>query len=572
MILKLNPLPKIPYVDGVPLDSNQTGIKWIYNGETLVGTSTKTSNDGNLNRSGVEIQKNAVQLEINTATQTSKINEVIDQVNLIVDNLEAISDESVVKKLDDAVTDISNLKVEVSGLSLTSATHTLKLKNINDEIGEYNPLTDPKHRTIRNDIIFLKTDLGSYAGFDVNGDVDITSTGSGLKYKVMQNALGVSQHEARITKIEDDWALSDVGQLTQELLDIRSELGPKGLATLESVYVRLNNFNTRLTTDETEITTINQYIGRTGTGSEGSIVNRMTSAETEITSMKTTIYDPVTGLVKKVEDVEGMIGSSTTPGGVKYDVAQAKRDIMDINMVLGESSDEGLRWEVANALTEIGDNSDPATMKGRILNLEETTRDNTSRLIDLESRVGNSSSGLVAANLVIGKDLYGDAESSDPFIKDGIKKVSLNLYTDVGIKTIGSETGIYKLISDLAARVALLETMLQSKANVSDVYTRTQADNKFVVKTDALAFTTNLVGPSSVDKGEALSLSVEVGGGSVPYSYQWKRGTVNVGINSATLTIDEVALTDAGVYSVVVTDAVNSVITSNSLTISINDI
>ena len=39
IIDKLNPLPKIPFVDGVPDDATtQTKIIWIKNGETLDGS------------------------------------------------------------------------------------------------------------------------------------------------------------------------------------------------------------------------------------------------------------------------------------------------------------------------------------------------------------------------------------------------------------------------------------------------------------------------------------------------------------------------------------------------------
>ena len=81
MILKLNPLPKIPYIDGVPDDSTQTSIAWVLHGELLEGAKTKTSNEGSLNRTSVEIQQNAVRLETNIKIQTTKINEVIEQTH-----------------------------------------------------------------------------------------------------------------------------------------------------------------------------------------------------------------------------------------------------------------------------------------------------------------------------------------------------------------------------------------------------------------------------------------------------------------------------------------------------------
>lgn len=116
---------------------------------------------------------------------------------------------------------------------------TLSVNAQNDEIGEYNPEKDPKHRTIRNDIIYIKKEVGSYPGFNVDGDVDPSSTGTGLKYRVLSNQRAISMQETRITKLEDDWALSEVGQLTEEVKELRAEMGDSGLATTRSIYARI---------------------------------------------------------------------------------------------------------------------------------------------------------------------------------------------------------------------------------------------------------------------------------------------------------------------------------------------
>lgn len=458
MISKLNPLPKIPFVDGVPSDTTQTPINWIINGETLDGAKTKVTNEGSLNRCGVLVQKNAVQLETNTITQTAKINEVIDQVNLISENLAAISDESVIDKLDQVVADVEVLKVDMTAVQGSTASNTLKIQDLDKEIGTWDASTDPKHRTIRKDIIFLKGEMGAYPGFNENGDVDPTSTGSGMKYKIMTNAQAISIHEGRITRLEDDWANSDVGHLTDEVTDLRNEMGPKHLATFESVYVRLNTIGTEITGINSELTSINQYIGRTGTGGTGSISARMTTAESNIAILQTQMNDSATGVLPRVISLENAVGNSQIPGSIRYDISAIKRDIGDINMIVGESSDDGLRGEMAQVMADIGTDSQPTSIKGRLLNVENTQRDDHQKLIDVESVVGNTSSGLVAANIAMGKAVYGDATSSDPFLKDGIQKTARDSKAAIGVNTTGSETGIYKLISDLTARVAALES------------------------------------------------------------------------------------------------------------------
>ena len=79
---------------------------------------------------------------------------------------------------------------------------------------------------------------------------------------------------------------------------------------------------------------------------------------------------------------------------------------------------------------------------------------------------------------------------------------------------------------------------------------------------------------STVLEGDSATLSVTASspdGGIL--SYQWKRGTTNVGTNSASLSLNPVALADAGTYTVVVTNTLNGTTaqaTSDSAVITVN--
>jgi PKD repeat protein len=70
--------------------------------------------------------------------------------------------------------------------------------------------------------------------------------------------------------------------------------------------------------------------------------------------------------------------------------------------------------------------------------------------------------------------------------------------------------------------------------------------------------------PQNVLVGSAyVSFTVNVGTGTPPYTYQWKKDGVNMpGKTTQTLTIAPVALTDAGSYTVVVTNAAGSTTSS----------
>lgn len=581
IIDKLNPLPKIPFVDGVPDDATtQTKILWIKNGETLDGSPDKVSNTGSLNRTGVNIQQNAVQLEQNTITHNDKINEVIDQVNLITENIDAIGDESVIKKVNQLDQDVQALTLSNTQTQNKVAQLTLSVNAQNDEIGEYDPEKDPKHRTIRNDIIYIKKEVGSYPGFNVDGDVDPSSTGTGLKYRVLSNQRAISMQETRITKLEDDWALSEVGQLTEEVRELRAEMGDSGLATTRSIYARIKILEDGSIVMQNELDAINSYIGRTS-GSTSSINDRVNSMENSVSSLATQINDPVTGITAQITTINGQIGTASAQGSIRYDIAENKRRLMDMEMILGESGDDGLQGQVAILTGDVGEDSDPTSIKGRLSVVEGELRTNTSALWELQGIVGNSSSGLVATSQQINKEIYGDGVSSDPVTRAGLKKTTRNLFTQVGDNAEGNETGIYALIADLNKRVEDLEALniaqaLADRVTIEDLNAKlalyikeADADLRYESKNPPLSFGTNLTGDTEYTTGDPLSLSVTMTGGVSPLSYQWTKNGVNVGTNANTFTIDSLQPSDSGTYKVTVTDASHKVIVSDELAITV---
>ena len=581
IIDKLNPLPKIPFVDGVPDDATtQTKIIWIKNGETLDGSPDKVSNTGSLNRTGVNIQQNAVQLEQNTITHNDKINEVIDQVNLITENIDAIGDESVIKKVNQLDQDVQALTLSNTQTQNKVAQLTLSVNAQNDEIGEYDPEKDPKHRTIRNDIIYIKKEVGSYPGFNVDGDVDPSSTGTGLKYRVLSNQRAISMQETRITKLEDDWALSEVGQLTEEVKELRAEMGDSGLATTRSIYARIKILEDGSIVMQNELDAINSYIGRTS-GSTSSINDRVNSLENSVSSLATQINDPVTGITAQIATINGQIGTASAQGSIRYDIAETKRRLMDMEMILGESGDDGLHGQVAILTGDVGEDSDPTSIKGRLSVVEGELRTNTSALWELQGVVGNSSSGLVATSQQVNKEIYGDGVSADPVTRAGLKTTTRNLFTQVGDNSEGNETGIYALIADLNKRVEDLEALniaqaLADRVTIEDLNAKlalyikeADADLRYESKNPPLSFGTNLTGDTEYTTGDPLSLSVTMNGGVSPLSYQWTKNGVNVGTDANTFTIDSLQPSDSGTYKVTVTDASHKVIVSDELTITV---
>jgi len=74
----------------------------------------------------------------------------------------------------------------------------------------------------------------------------------------------------------------------------------------------------------------------------------------------------------------------------------------------------------------------------------------------------------------------------------------------------------------------------------------------------------------TVGVGSAVTFSVGASG-TTPLNYQWKKGTTNVGTNSSTYTISSAQLTDAGNYSVVVSNGILPNATSNPATLAVTN-
>ncbi len=82
----------------------------------------------------------------------------------------------------------------------------------------------------------------------------------------------------------------------------------------------------------------------------------------------------------------------------------------------------------------------------------------------------------------------------------------------------------------------------------------------------------------TVCSGQSVSFTVaSVTGGTIPYTYQWKKGATNVtnggtisGATTATLTISAAAVADAGTYTVVVTENAGCTATSSNSVLVVN--
>jgi autotransporter-associated beta strand protein len=84
-----------------------------------------------------------------------------------------------------------------------------------------------------------------------------------------------------------------------------------------------------------------------------------------------------------------------------------------------------------------------------------------------------------------------------------------------------------------------------------------------------LSFAVNLPSVRQGSLGYSLTFKVVMNGEGGPFTYQWKKGSANIGSNSDTFTMSAPTATDNGLYSVVVTGPSLSTKTNNSVTSTI---
>jgi PA14 domain/Bacterial Ig-like domain len=80
---------------------------------------------------------------------------------------------------------------------------------------------------------------------------------------------------------------------------------------------------------------------------------------------------------------------------------------------------------------------------------------------------------------------------------------------------------------------------------------------------------TNQPASQVVAVGGTATFTVGVSSGVAPYSYQWKLNGTNVGANSSSYTVNNAQVTQAGGYTVVITDSLGQIVTSQTASLTV---
>lgn len=389
-------ISKLPYVDGLPEDDTQLSIPWIKNGDPLLGASTNTSNDGQLNMAAVSINKNTVTQQGNIVLTKDKVNELVSNVNNINSILSLSSaGEPISVQVSKNTADISTLKDSVSANATSISLVSQKADSNEAEIGE-KPGADTGTRTILPDLYWIKNEIGQYEGEDINGNDVSSNQASGLKYRVVTNTTAIAAQGKRISDLETTITSADINGTKAAVSELRTELGPLSSAGTESVYVRLGKAESSIKSDTDNIDLIK---GKIGFDKSKTVDERVTANETSISGLSTTLNADGTGVIDRLESVENQI-TGTESGTLNKKVQSNTDSITSLNSVVGSSDSEGLRKEVKWIETQIGGDSSGASnppstsILGRLTILTSDSNQNASAIQDIQTDIGNNNEGI----------------------------------------------------------------------------------------------------------------------------------------------------------------------------------
>lgn len=424
----------LPFVDGTPDPTtrpDQTRINWIKNGECSDGAQSSIGNEGSLNRAGVSVQKNVVEVQKNVETVKTSLDEVIDQVNKHNEILNQADDLDLIQTVQKHDEEIETLNFAVVQNSERFDEIAKVAHKNTEEIGVV-PSHDTAERSVREELEWQKTEMGSYPGFDYNGKPNLDSRGSGMKSRIINNSMAISDHNARLNEIENNWQTSDIGSLTREVQSIRSEVGPKDQKVPgHHIYDRLKKVENVASAGQTDVQSLNKHTGIASfpRGTTLTLIDLVDSQSGDLTKLANTIRATDSRLVI----VEQQIGDANESGTILYNQKVVMKDVSDLHDIVGKSNSEGLRYSVAVLETEIGSDSTPGTVKNRILLTEQGIRDLNLHIDEINDILGvNSNSAGSFSDRVTELELQmnGDVNGHDDFEKQGVYPYLAELYNN----------------------------------------------------------------------------------------------------------------------------------------------
>ncbi|YP_010500463.1 fibritin neck whisker [Escherichia phage HX01] len=468
-------LVDLPYVDGPP-DAGQSRIEWIKNDEEITGADTKYGSEGVMNRPIVEVQRNVEALDVNIKTIASSLNTANEDIKVIQGILDVSGDVDALAQIGQNTQDIDVIKVTVQ-------THASELNDLNehidantDDIGVYNQEKDSVYRTVRNDLLWIKNELGQYTGQDINGVPTPGNDSTGMKRRIMTNSSVIVDHGVRLTDLETKFADSDVGSLTNEVEHLREEMGPRTSFTTP-VFSRLSGIDLTLSRQNADLDGIKQSIGYPNTTSIITTTNANSSAINDINLE----LNQSGGIKPRLTTVETAIGTDDLPTTIQGRIKLNTDAIGALNTVVGSDSSSGLRFNVSwlNNVVGVDASGGKPEPDGSLLYrtraLEGSIGEMSNDIQNIQTDVGTNATGIKGSVNTLNTLINGTNPNGSTVEERGILPTVKSHDTTIN----GLTSRIATLETDLAAAEAEIQT-LKDAGYIEDA----PSDGKFYVRKD----------------------------------------------------------------------------------------
>ncbi|AEO97097.1 fibritin neck whiskers protein [Salmonella phage vB_SenM-AKM_NP4] len=432
-------LKPLPFVNGLP-EEGQQRINWIKNGEELGAASTKFGTDGELNRGPNQVQSNVVVIDENVRKLAEASTEMSAQISTINSVLEVSGNTEALSQIGKNTTDIGLLKQSTTTIQDGVLELDTRVSFIEEDVGVFNPSLDTLQRPIRDDLYWIKKEMGQYPGQDINGQAVTGNEATGMKRRIINNSSAINNNNERLSKLEKSFSDSDVGSLTSEVTSIRAELGPKPTGTIDPIYSRLTKMNGSIGGLAINMEDVMDSIGyNSGVTSIIGLVNTNTS---DIVSINGKLSNSTTGVIPRLDIVEAKIGDDASTNSINGRIKTNTNSINNLNQIVGADTSSGLRGQVAwinqtVGIVPSGSSPSPTSVIYRVDHLETQQDATNSSIQDLQIEIGNNTEGLKGQVIRLNTTINGTSSGGTveqkgllPTVKEheeSINKINLDM-------------------------------------------------------------------------------------------------------------------------------------------------
>lgn len=168
----------IPFVDENPKEGQQK-LSWIQNGELLEGGESGSSS-GNLNETSVQLYKNIKTINENFQNVADNVIEQNSEIESLKKYVGDTTNVDLVQKVDDLTNGNIEIRSDITTIKSGLTANIEKTDALKADVGEQNPNYD-SGRSVRDDIFYVKTQIGNAENKDLDGNVKEGNPSTGLK-------------------------------------------------------------------------------------------------------------------------------------------------------------------------------------------------------------------------------------------------------------------------------------------------------------------------------------------------------------------------------------------------------